>query len=456
MADSSKGLQLVPYQAAFVDAFLLDESRRNVLVAPVGTGKSHTVVALIARLAEADPEVHILLVAPHILQLQFLAMAASAGARMTPLQVDGRTLREIAADGSHAGLEVDPPLVAVTSLEVLRRSNAIQVLAGVGWNLVVVDEAHLLSKADIERLEELLGDEGRLLLVGQQSPLRGGTLAIPDATVYSWDAALVTDTPRLSAMVVEYERSTEERKCLETVLSSYGNGSALHEGRRGSSESLGAVLRAASSSIPALEGVLLRHRNRLAHASPDPSIEEYAEIAESSEESDGKPPDISITTLTEAIECLDSISVDPKAEALVSLVRSELRTGEAFCVFTEFVATANYLFELLAARGIATGVLTGSSEVAERVATVAAFRESGGVLILTDASAIGLDLGAVAGAVSYDLPATPSTLARRWGTVARLAPNTEVRMWALRDTSRMIELEEKRLHEHRFLSETSG
>ena len=86
--------------------------------------------------------------------------------------------------------------------------------------------------------------------------------------------------------------------------------------------------------------------------------------------------------------------LDVKIEPLLDIV--EELFGEdrnrKLIIFTEFVATQQYLSKLLNDRGYTTSLLNGSLSIEERNAVLAEFREKTSILISTDAGGEGLNL----------------------------------------------------------------
>jgi superfamily II DNA/RNA helicase len=129
---------------------------------------------------------------------------------------------------------------------------------------------------------------------------------------------------------------------------------------------------------------------------------------------------------------------DAKFELLLDLLNGLFSEDEArkVIIFTEFVATQNYLKAILEKQGFAVSVLNGSLEIDERNAVLREFRESKQVLISTDAGGEGLNLQFANIVINYDLPWNPMKIEQRIGRVDRIGQEKDVLVFnfLLRDT----------------------
>jgi superfamily II DNA or RNA helicase len=95
-------------------------------------------------------------------------------------------------------------------------------------------------------------------------------------------------------------------------------------------------------------------------------------------------------------------------------------------VFTEFVATQNYVSGILTKRGYITSLLNGSMDIDVRNAVLSEFREESDILISTDAGGEGLNLQFANCVVNYDLPWNPMKIEQRIGRVDRIGQQRDV------------------------------
>lgn len=98
-------------------------------------------------------------------------------------------------------------------------------------------------------------------------------------------------------------------------------------------------------------------------------------------------------------------------------------------IFTEFVATQQYLAELLRKQGHSVTTLNGSMSMEERNAALKEFREETSIFISTDAGGEGLNLQFSSIIINYDLPWNPMKIEQRCGRVDRIGQNQDVHIY---------------------------
>lgn len=124
-------------------------------------------------------------------------------------------------------------------------------------------------------------------------------------------------------------------------------------------------------------------------------------------------------------------SLDAKAERLVDTVDemlSEDRTRKII-IFTEFVATQNYLRQLLETHGRSVSVLNGSMSIEERDQSLREFKAKTSVFISTDAGGEGLNLQFANVIINYDLPWNPMKIEQRCGRADRIGQTRDVHIY---------------------------
>lgn len=136
------------------------------------------------------------------------------------------------------------------------------------------------------------------------------------------------------------------------------------------------------------------------------------------------------TLLDAAVRC-EQAGPDAKAEALIELIyqlqAEENESDLKVLIFTEFVPTQAMLKEFLEVRGISVVTLNGSMDMAERKQAQDDFRDSGRVLVSTDAGGEGLNLQFAHVIINYDIPWNPMRLEQRIGRVDRIGQPKTVR-----------------------------
>lgn len=98
-------------------------------------------------------------------------------------------------------------------------------------------------------------------------------------------------------------------------------------------------------------------------------------------------------------------------------------------IFTEFVATQQYLAELLRKQGHSVTILNGSMNMDERNAALKEFHEETSIFISTDAGGEGLNLQFSSIIINYDLPWNPMKIEQRCGRVDRIGQNQDVHIY---------------------------
>ena len=130
--------------------------------------------------------------------------------------------------------------------------------------------------------------------------------------------------------------------------------------------------------------------------------------------------------------------LDVKVEPLLSIVDDIFAEDKnrKLIIFTEFVATQQYLSKLLKDRGYSTSLLNGSLSIEERNLVLAEFREETNILISTDAGGEGLNLQFANYMINYDLPWNPMKIEQRIGRVDRIGQlrDVEIYNFVLADT----------------------
>ena len=142
---------------------------------------------------------------------------------------------------------------------------------------------------------------------------------------------------------------------------------------------------------------------------------------------------------------------DAKVEPLLNEVDAILSEDctQKIIIFTEFVATQNYLQELLINRGYTVTILNGGMSIEERNTAMNEFKTSTSIFISTDAGGEGLNLQFANIIINYDLPWNPMKIEQRCGRVDRIGQQRDVHIYnfILSDTveNRVREVLEEKL-----------
>ncbi|WPX09632.1 DEAD/DEAH box helicase [Caldicellulosiruptor danielii] len=143
--------------------------------------------------------------------------------------------------------------------------------------------------------------------------------------------------------------------------------------------------------------------------------------------------------------------IDAKAEALLDLIfkiRMEQKDSK-FLIFTEFIETQEYLYDILTNQGYNVVKLNGSMNIEERKEILSKFKENADILISTDAGGEGINLQFCNIVINYDMPWNPMKIEQRIGRVDRIGQQKDVFVFnfVLEDTveNRVREILEEKL-----------
>ncbi|WP_028309576.1 DEAD/DEAH box helicase [Desulfitibacter alkalitolerans] len=130
--------------------------------------------------------------------------------------------------------------------------------------------------------------------------------------------------------------------------------------------------------------------------------------------------------------------LDAKAESLLDTIFKINIDEQKFklLIFTEFIATQNYLKDVLEQKGFNVTTLNGSMNLEERSVVLKDFKEKAQILVSTDAGGEGLNLQFCNTVVNYDLPWNPMKIEQRIGRIDRIGQTEDVQVfnYMLKDT----------------------
>lgn len=141
-------------------------------------------------------------------------------------------------------------------------------------------------------------------------------------------------------------------------------------------------------------------------------ISELQGIIAVAKQAESQHPDVKIEKLTELID--EMLTDDPQQKIII---------------FTEFVATQQYIRNLLDKHGYSVTILNGGMGMDERDAALKEFRNSSSVFISTDAGGEGLNLQFANIIINYDLPWNPMKIEQRCGRVDRIGQQRDVHIY---------------------------
>lgn len=350
-----------------------------------------------------------------------------------------------------------------------------------GWDLVIIDEAHRVAGSTGEvaryKLGNLLAAASPYLLLLTATPHNGKTepflrlirlvdeKAFPNmkAVVKEQVAPYVIRTEKREAIdnngnllfknrnthTVELhwdERHSQQRKLYEMVssyVSKNYNKALRNRGKnmwvifllimmqRLVTSSTTAVRQSLQKRIKILEEQAFRYESMTEAAFVEIDLEENMEEAIAAISMDIKSEIEDLNQIVAVAQQAEYQYLDVKVEPLLSIVDDIFAEdrNRKLIIFTEFVATQQYLSKLLKDRGYSTSLLNGSLSIEERNLVLAEFREETNILISTDAGGEGLNLQFANYMINYDLPWNPMKIEQRIGRVDRIGQQRDVEIY---------------------------
>ena len=370
-----------------------------------------------------------------------------------------------------------------------------------GWDLIIIDEAHRVAGSTGEvaryKLGNLLAAASPYLLLLTATPHNGKTepflrlirlvdeKAFPNmkAVVKDQVAPYVIRTEKREAIdnngnplfkkrnthIVELhwdERHTMQRKLYEMVseyVAKNYNKAMRNRGKnmwiifllimmqRLVTSSTTAVRQSLQKRIQILKEQAFRYESMTEAEFAELDLEESMEEAISAISMDIKAEIDGLEQIVNVAEQAEYQYLDVKIEPLLSIVEELFGQdrNRKLIIFTEFVATQQYLSKLLTDKGFTTSLLNGSLSIEERNAVLAQFRDQTNILISTDAGGEGLNLQFSNCIINYDLPWNPMKIEQRIGRVDRIGQQRDVEVYnfVLADTveSRVKDVLEEKL-----------
>ena len=350
-----------------------------------------------------------------------------------------------------------------------------------GWDLVIIDEAHRVAgstgEVDRYKLGNLLAAASPYLLLLTATPHNGKTepflrlirlvdeKAFPNmkAVVKEQVAPYVIRTEKREAIdnngnllfknrnthIVELhwdERHSQQRKLYEMVssyVSKNYNKALRNRGKnmwvifllimmqRLVTSSTTAVRQSLQKRIKILEEQAFRYESMTEAEFVEIDLEENMEEVIAAISMDIKSEIEDLNQIVAVAQQAEYQYLDVKVEPLLSIVDDIFAEDKnrKLIIFTEFVATQQYLSKLLKDRGYSTSLLNGSLSIEERNLVLAEFREETNILISTDAGGEGLNLQFANYMINYDLPWNPMKIEQRIGRVDRIGQQRDVEIY---------------------------
>jgi SNF2 family DNA or RNA helicase len=334
----------------------------------------------------------------------------------------------------------EEPLV-VASIAMARLDAHAPAIAAVPWDMVIVDESHCLKNRSSANWQLVDSLQKKFLLMLTATPvennlvelynlitlLKPGLLSteaefrktyltpgkpkapknaehlrtmLSEVMIRNTRAAADVHLPRRIAATVAVAASETEARIYDMVSHFVVRRYRSQEARRAAPLVLNLMQRQAGSSPPALSRSVARalREETWVHADDRRELESILDLASGVEESG-------------------------KGAQLGRMLSA--RTGKTV-VFTEFIATLDYLKRICEEYGISYSLFSGDLSRAEKDTAIAGFRDQTDVLLSTGAGGEGRNLQFADTIVNFDLPWNPMRIEQRVGRVHRIGQSHEV------------------------------
>jgi superfamily II DNA or RNA helicase len=432
---------VIPFQLEPALALLRGAGCRLLLADAVGLGKTIQAGLIIAETLARRPDARALVIAPAGLREQWCdELRRRFG--LEPMIFDAVGVARRAAQ---LPADVNPwaaQAISVTSIDYVKRPEAIRALEALTWDVMVFDEAHnLAGRSDRAAAAALLSDRARVLVLLTATPHSGNAadfgrlcnLGNPSGEepllVFRRTRADVTMTGSRRAPLLKV-RPTRAEAAVHAALTQYAR-RVWSEAGGGARLVASVLIRRGCSSAASLARSVER-RLALLGASPEEPVQPVLPYAES----DDAAPDavLGLPGLRDSadervqLEMLLRLAraVAHDESKIAALRRLLTRTREPAVVFTEYRDTLQYVAAAFA--DVPTADLHGAQTPRERTDALYRFRTGAARLLLaTDAGSEGLNLQHRCRLViNLELPWTPLRLEQRAGRVDRIGQQRRV------------------------------
>lgn len=448
------GIDLLPYQLEPALAMLRDGHPRLLIADDVGLGKTIETALILRELALRNDGFRAILLVPAGLRQQWSDELALRF-RLEPVLADAPWLRDVTRA---LPSDVNPwslPGIYLSSFDFVKRAEVLRPLEDVGWDVLVVDEAHAATLSTDRRaaVDAIAVRAERVVLLTATPPgdpaqfeglCRIGSFpGDADIPMFQRGGATHGARPRRSSAVRVHLNEAE--RSMHRCLDRYTGLIWTEAARTGSPRArlVGTILRKrALSSAAALELSLRRRKDLLTAPMTVSGLQLLLPLEDEEDAREDVVPDVALSSwaltdqaseehwLEESIRAAgEAAKAESKMRVLEKLVT---RAREPMVVFTEYRDTLGCLLGLLEAKGVRACALHGGLTPAERRAVLAEFARGGTTLLATDAAAEGLNLHQRCRiVVHYELPWNPARMLQRAGRVDRIGQTRRVHEIAL-------------------------
>ncbi len=480
----------LPHQIYALNRALSSNTVRYIIADEVGLGKTIEAGLIIKELKTRGLINRVLIVCPKGLMTQWhneMKMKFNENFNIV-LPEDFDSIKRIYGEGN-IWANFSQVICSLDSIKPLERRNGwskekideynkerLGGLIFAGWDIIIIDEAHRIggSTSDVARykLGSALADVSPYLLLLTATPHQGKTepflrlIRLLDRDTFPDSNAIVreqvspyvirtekreavdSEGNRLfknrvtKAVNIEWEQRHSLQKQLYEMVTRYVT-EGYNKARKEKKNYVGFLMvlmqRLVTSSTRAIRENLERRLDVLQNSSTRLVNLSEADLMEADAEATVEEliavQSINIKKEIEEIKDMLVVAnqaehqyVDTKAEKLLEFIYKIQMEYEDFkvIIFTEFVATQQFLKEYLESKGFKIATLNGSMDIEERNTTLKEFKERADILISTDAGGEGLNLQFSNIVINYDLPWNPMKIEQRIGRVDRIGQQRDV------------------------------
>jgi superfamily II DNA or RNA helicase len=441
-------IEVLPHQMSPALAVTTGRATRLLLADPVGMGKTIEAGLVIRELRSRGAADRVLVLAPATLRDQW------RDELRTRLGIHAAVIDRVAFEQRRRDVPPGialfrPPGCHVMSIDLARQADVLAALTAVVWDVLVVDEAHLVA-GDTARSAAIAEVSGRtrILLLLTATPHSGdartfrrlcalGRLEGEPPIAIARALPPPSDRPPAIRREIGVRPSAEERAARRR-LAAYLR-LLEHEGTD-AARLVGVVLRKRALSSAAALSASLRHRLDWLDRRPPAPDQPWLPFPDGEhDDDDAAQPEVlrdaprfegERAVLEGAVAAASgAVGSSSKLRVLARLLR---RTSERVIVFTEYRDTLDAIVAGLAGRATSAFLHGGLDRRARADALRRFAAGEARVLVATDVAAEGLNLQDTCRLViHFELPWTPSRLAQRDGRVDRFGQSRRVHVWRL-------------------------
>jgi len=380
----------------------------------------------------------------------------------------------------------------ITSLDYVKRGEALNELERTNWDVIIFDESHKLSATrygnKIERslrfrLAQALHDKTESLILLTATPHKGdpfafySLLTLVDPYIFENERKILS--AKLNDIMIrrgkegiidaEGKPVFRPREVVTAPISYNDKEKALYDAVTGYVQEFYNLAKAQNNRAVGFAMVLLQKRmvssivairsslkNRLTNLvkgiiplakeeevrlrdyfeDPDSlddwekdRFESRLEVLSLSTTQEGLKKEISV--LKALVKFSEEISIDSKGEALAEFIHGVLEKDpkEKILIFTEYRDTLHYIIGILKERGFNPLVIHGEMEMAARREAERHFQSPAfNLMVATDAAGEGINLQFCHIMVNYDLPWNPNRIDQRIGRLHRYGQRRDVKV----------------------------